>query len=127
VAEVTAIFSVGNSLASYLKSNYPPVLNASLPATFQLAASVQIADEDTTNRDKADSILSCTGMGLLPTKFHEKLDAFDGAGASARQSERSSDGFSTLSVSSIAGIIQIDRALTPDTPPVGLAWGCYRC
>jgi hypothetical protein len=56
LADFTAIYSVGNSLASYLQSNYPADLNQAFPATFQLVASAQIADEDTTHLDKVVSI-----------------------------------------------------------------------
>jgi Pvc16 N-terminal domain len=56
LADFTAIYSVGNSLASYLQNNYPPALNTSFPATFQLVASAQIAEEDQTNLDKVVSI-----------------------------------------------------------------------
>jgi hypothetical protein len=57
LADYTAIYSVGNSLANYLQSNYPPALNTAFPAKFQLVASAQIAEEDTTNLDKVVSIL----------------------------------------------------------------------
>jgi hypothetical protein len=57
LADYTAIYSVGNSLASYLQSNYPADLKQAFPATFQLVASAQIAEEDTTNNlDKMVSI-----------------------------------------------------------------------
>ncbi len=57
MADYTAIYSVGNSLASYLQSNYPPELKTAFPTNFQLVASAQIADEDQTNLDKTVSIL----------------------------------------------------------------------
>jgi hypothetical protein len=57
LADYTAIFSVGNSLANYLQSNYPTDLQSSFPTKFQLVASAQIADEDQTNLDKMVSIL----------------------------------------------------------------------
>jgi len=57
LADYTAIYSVGNSLANYLQSNYPPDLKASFPANFQLVASAQIADEDQSNLDKVVSLL----------------------------------------------------------------------
>ena len=57
MADYTAIYSVGNSLANYLQSNYPPDLKASFPANFQLVASAQIADEDQSNLDKVVSLL----------------------------------------------------------------------
>jgi hypothetical protein len=56
LADYTAIYSVGNSLASYLQHNYPPELQTAFPATFQLVASAQIAEEDQTSLDKVVSI-----------------------------------------------------------------------
>jgi Pvc16 N-terminal domain len=56
LADFTAIYSVGNSLANYLQNNYPPNLKSAFPATFQLVASAQIAEEDQTNLDKVVSI-----------------------------------------------------------------------
>lgn len=57
MADYTAIFSVGNSLANYLQANYPSDLKTAFPASFQLVASAQIADEDQTNLDKVVSLL----------------------------------------------------------------------
>jgi hypothetical protein len=57
LADYTAIYSVGHSLANYLQSNYPTDLKTAFPANFQLVASAQIADEDQTNLDKVVSIL----------------------------------------------------------------------
>jgi hypothetical protein len=56
VADYTAIYSVGNSLANYLQNNYPPDLKSAFPTTFQLVASAQIAGEDTSHLDKIVSI-----------------------------------------------------------------------
>jgi hypothetical protein len=56
MADYTAIYSVGNSLANYLQHNYPPDLQRAFPATFQLVASAQIAEEDQTTLDKVVSI-----------------------------------------------------------------------
>lgn len=56
MADYTAIYSVGNSLASYLTNNYPAALQSSFPATFKLVASSQIAEEDTTNLNNVVSI-----------------------------------------------------------------------
>lgn len=56
MADYTAIYSVGNSLANYLQHNYPPELQTAFPATFQLVSSAQIAEEDQTNLDKVVSI-----------------------------------------------------------------------
>ena len=52
----TRPYSVGNSLANYLQHNYPPDLQRAFPATFQLVASAQIAEEDQTTLDKLVSI-----------------------------------------------------------------------
>ena len=50
MADYTAIYSVGNSLAQYLQSSLPAPLAALTPSPkFQLVASSQIAQEDTTN------------------------------------------------------------------------------
>jgi hypothetical protein len=57
LADYTAIYSVGNSLANYLQSSYPADLQSSFPTKFQLVASAQIADEDQTNLDKTVSVL----------------------------------------------------------------------
>ena len=56
MADYTAIYSVGNSLANYLQHSYPPDLQKAFPATFQLVASAQIAEEDQTSLDKVVSI-----------------------------------------------------------------------
>ena len=56
MADYTAIYSVGNSLATYLNHNYPPELKTAFPVNFQLVASAQIAEEDQTNLDKVVSI-----------------------------------------------------------------------
>ncbi len=56
MADFTAIYSVGNSLANYLQQNYPPQLNTLFPATFTVVASAQIAEEDQTPLDKKVSI-----------------------------------------------------------------------
>ena len=50
MADYTAIYSVGNSLAQYLQSSLPAPLAGLTPSPkFQLVASSQIAQEDTTN------------------------------------------------------------------------------
>jgi len=56
LADYTAIYSVGNSLANYLQNNYPPELKTAFPVTFQLVASAQVAEEDQSNLDKMVSI-----------------------------------------------------------------------
>ena len=56
MADYTAIYSVGNSLANYLQNNYPPELKSAFPTNFQLVASGQIAAEDTSHMDKVVSI-----------------------------------------------------------------------
>jgi hypothetical protein len=57
VADYTAIYSVGNSLAQYLQNNYPPELKTLFPSVkFQLVSSAQVAEEDHTNLDQIVSI-----------------------------------------------------------------------
>jgi hypothetical protein len=56
MADYTAIYSVGSSIAAYLQHNYPPELQTACPATFQLVSSAQIAEEDQTNLTNVASI-----------------------------------------------------------------------
>ena len=56
MADYTAIFSVGNSLAQYLQNNYPPDLSTAFPCKFRLVSSADIAGEDTTALDQVLSI-----------------------------------------------------------------------
>jgi len=57
LADYTAIYSVGNSLAKYLQNNYPPELKNKFPSVkFQLVSSSQIAQEDETNLDQVVTI-----------------------------------------------------------------------
>jgi hypothetical protein len=57
LADYTAIYSVGNSLAQYLGNAFPPALKTQYPSLkFQLVASAQIAEEDQTNLDNVVSI-----------------------------------------------------------------------
>jgi hypothetical protein len=57
LADFTAIYSVGNSLAQYLGNSFPPPLKKQYPnVKFQLVASAQIAQEDQTNLDQIVSI-----------------------------------------------------------------------
>ena len=57
MADYTAIYAVGNSLAQYLENSFPKELKARYPSVrFQLVASSQIAEEDQTNLDQVVSI-----------------------------------------------------------------------
>ncbi len=57
MADYTAIYSVGNSLAQFLGNSFPPALKTLYPnVKFQLVASAQIAEEDTTALDQVVSI-----------------------------------------------------------------------
>ena len=57
MADYTAIYSVGNSLAQYLGNSFPPELKRQHPSVkFQLVASSQIAEEDQTNLDQVVTI-----------------------------------------------------------------------
>lgn len=57
MADYTAIYSVGNSLAQYLGNSFPPALKQQHPnVKFQLVASSQIAEEDQTNLDQVVTI-----------------------------------------------------------------------
>jgi Pvc16 N-terminal domain len=57
LADYTAIYSVGNSIAQYLGNSFPPALKAQHPSVkFQLVASSQIAEEDQTNLDQVVTI-----------------------------------------------------------------------
>jgi Pvc16 N-terminal domain len=57
LADYTAIYSVGNSLAQYLGNSFPPALKQLHPSVkFQLVASSQIAEEDQTNLDQVVTI-----------------------------------------------------------------------
>jgi hypothetical protein len=48
MANYTAIYSVGNSIAQALENAYPPALNTLFPCRFQVVSSSEIATEDTT-------------------------------------------------------------------------------
>jgi hypothetical protein len=57
LADYTAIYSVGNSIAQYLGNSLPPNLKTQFPnLKFQLVSSSQIAEEDTTHLDQIVSI-----------------------------------------------------------------------
>jgi hypothetical protein len=57
LADYTAIYSVGNSLAQYLGNSFPKELKDKYPSVkFQLVASSQIAEEDQTSLDQVVSI-----------------------------------------------------------------------
>lgn len=57
MADYTAIYAVGNSLAQYLGNSFPAELKSQFPnVKFQLVASSQIAEEDQTNLDQVVSI-----------------------------------------------------------------------
>jgi len=58
VADYTAIYSVGNSLAQYLGNSYvPSPLHAQYPSVkFQLVSSAQIAEEDQTSLDQVVTV-----------------------------------------------------------------------
>jgi Pvc16 N-terminal domain len=57
LADYTAIYSVGNSLAQFLGNSFPAALKAQYPSVkFQLVASAQIAEEDQTNLDQVVTI-----------------------------------------------------------------------
>lgn len=57
MADYTAIYAVGNSMAQYLENSFPPALKAQYPSVkFQLVASSQIAEEDQSNLDQVVSI-----------------------------------------------------------------------
>lgn len=56
MANFSAIYSVGNSLAQYLNNNYPTTLNTSFPCQFKLVSSSEIATEETTALDQIVSI-----------------------------------------------------------------------
>lgn len=57
MADYTAIYSVGNSLAQLLTNSFPPSLKTSYPnVKFQLVASSQIAEEDHTALDQIVTI-----------------------------------------------------------------------
>jgi len=57
LADYTAIYSVGNSLAQLLGNSFPPALKSVYPnVKFQLVASSQIAEEDQTSLDQMVTI-----------------------------------------------------------------------
>jgi hypothetical protein len=57
LADYTAVYSVGNSIAQFLGNSFPPALKALYPSVkFQLVASAQIAQEDTTTLDQVVTI-----------------------------------------------------------------------
>jgi Pvc16 N-terminal domain len=57
LADYTAIYSVGNSIAQFLGNSFPAALKAQHPSVkFLLVASSQIAEEDQTNLDQVVTI-----------------------------------------------------------------------
>jgi hypothetical protein len=56
MANYSAIYSVGNSIATYLQNAYPTDLSTNFPCQFQLVSSSQIATEEQTELDKTISI-----------------------------------------------------------------------
>jgi hypothetical protein len=56
MANFSAIYSVGNSIAQYLQNAYPPSLAASFACQFKLVSSTEIATEDTSALDRVVSI-----------------------------------------------------------------------
>ncbi|HXW25955.1 MAG TPA: DUF4255 domain-containing protein [Xanthobacteraceae bacterium] len=56
MADYTAIYSVGNSIAQYLQNAYPPALASSFPCQFKLVSSTEIALEGQTALDQVVSI-----------------------------------------------------------------------
>src|ERR1700761_9155459 len=57
LADYTAIYAVGNSLAQFLGNSFPAALKTQYPnVKFQLVSSSQVAEEDTTNLDQIVSI-----------------------------------------------------------------------
>lgn len=57
MADFTAIYSVGNSIAQFLGNSFPQTLKNQFPnVKFQLVASSQIAEEDQTNLDQVVTI-----------------------------------------------------------------------
>lgn len=57
MANYSALYSVGNSIAQYLQNSYPNDLATAFPCVFRLVASSEIATEETTEIDKTVSIL----------------------------------------------------------------------
>jgi hypothetical protein len=56
MANYTAIYSVGNSIATYLQSAYPDDLSKNFSCQFKLVSSTEIATEEKTELDKTVSI-----------------------------------------------------------------------
>lgn len=56
MANFSAIYSVGNSIAQYLNNNYPTTLNTSFPCQFKLVSSSEIATEEIAPLDQTVSI-----------------------------------------------------------------------
>ena len=57
MADYTAIYSVGNSLATFLENSFPPELKTQFPSVkFELVSSSQVAEEDTTSLDQKVTI-----------------------------------------------------------------------
>lgn len=57
MADYTAIYAVGSSLAQYLENSFPAELKSKYPSVkFQLVASSQIAEEDQTSLDQVVTI-----------------------------------------------------------------------
>jgi hypothetical protein len=56
MANFTAIYSVGNSIAQYLQNAYPPDLAKTFPCQFKLVSSTEIALEGQTALDQVVSI-----------------------------------------------------------------------
>jgi hypothetical protein len=56
MANYGAIYSVGNSIATYLQNSYPQDLSTKFACQFRLVASTEIAQEEKTELDKTVSI-----------------------------------------------------------------------
>lgn len=56
MANYTAIYSVGNSIATYLQNAYPEDLSTKFACQFRLVSSTEIATEEKTELDKTVSI-----------------------------------------------------------------------
>jgi Pvc16 N-terminal domain len=56
MANYSAIYSVGNSIATYLKNSYPEDLSSKFACQFRLVSSTEIATEEKTELDKTVSI-----------------------------------------------------------------------
>src|SRR5258708_1570270 len=56
MANYAAIYSVGNSIASYLQNAFPTDVSTNFPCQFRLVSSTEIATEEKTELDKTVSI-----------------------------------------------------------------------